>query len=118
MSLTTKDFENDIGIKRDYGYFASKQGRTGFLALWYGLITENVVQALARDIMVYSMFMLEKNGFPIILTVHDEIICEVLKALADEKAFAQIMEEREAWAIDMQLPIAVEPWSGDCYRKA
>ena len=64
------------------------------------------------------MFMLEKNGFPIILTVHDEILCEVSKALADEKAFAQIMEEREAWAIDMQLPIAVEPWSGDCYRKA
>ena len=118
MALTTKDIENEIALKRDWGYMASKQGRTSFLALWYGLITENLVQALARDLLVYSMFLLEDNGYPIILTVHDEIVSEVPEALVNEKEFRQIMEVRPPWAIDMQLPVSAEPWSGDCYRKA
>ena len=118
VALTTKDIENEIALKRDWGYMASKQGRTSFLALWYGLITENLVQALARDLLVYSMFLLEDNGYPIILTVHDEIVSEVPEALVNEKEFRQIMEVRPPWAIDMQLPVSAEPWSGYCYRKA
>jgi DNA polymerase len=118
VSLTDKDIEEDVGLKRDYGYFASKQGRTSFLALWYGLITENIVQALARDLLVYSMFKLNDNGYPVILTIHDEILSEVAEALVNEKEFRQIMEERPPWAVDMGIPVSAEPWSGDCYRKA
>lgn len=117
VSLTDQDIDEEIGLKRDYGYFCSKQGRTSFLSLWYGLITENVVQALARDLLVHSMFLLEKNGFPTVLTIHDEILSEVLKSLADEKAFRQIMMERPRWAVEMGIPVDVETWTGECYRK-
>ena len=82
-----------------------------------GLLTENVIQGLARDLMVEAMFKLRKNGFPIILTVHDEIVCEPLIANADEKAFAQIMTDIPAWAKTIQMPVAVETWKGDRYKK-
>ena len=47
-----------------------------------GKLTENVVQALCRDIMAEAMVRAEKEGYPIILTAHDEIVAEVPKVLA------------------------------------
>ena len=82
-----------------------------------GLYTENVVMGIERDIMVDGMFRLEKNGFPIVLTVHDELVAEPLKADADEKAFVQILCEQEPWLKDLRVPINVEWWKGDRYRK-
>lgn len=45
--------------------------------LYGGLQCENIVQAAARDVMVDRMFAAEKEGFPLILTVHDELLTEV-----------------------------------------
>lgn len=107
--------ENDIRICWTYQQMKTGQFKT--IYAFGGLLTENVVQALARDMMVHAMFQLEANGFPIVLTVHDEIVCEPLIANADEKAFAQIMQDRPQWAKDLQVPISVETWAGDRYRK-
>jgi DNA polymerase len=43
--------------------------------LYGGLICENVVQAVARDILVNGMFLAEKVGFVISMTIHDELVC-------------------------------------------
>lgn len=43
----------------------------------YGaLVTENIVQAIARDIMAYSFPGLEESGFPVLMHTHDEIVSE------------------------------------------
>jgi DNA polymerase len=85
--------------------------------VWRGSITENLVQAIARDILVAAMFRLEAAGYPVVLTVHDEIVCEVPKTQADVERFKAIMSEPPEWAKQMRLPIAVEAWSGDRYKK-
>lgn len=104
-------------IRLAWSYQQMKTGQLKTIDAFGGLLTENVVQGLARDLMVHAMFLLEQNGYPIVLTVHDEIVAEVLKRLADEKAFAQIMQERPQWAIDLQIPVAVETWCAERYRK-
>lgn len=104
-------------IRLAWSYQQMKTGQLKTIDAFGGLLTENVVQGLARDLMVHAMFLLEENGYPIVLTVHDEIVSEVLKHLADEKTFAQIMQDRPQWAIDLQVPIAVETWCAERYRK-
>lgn len=42
-----------------------------------GKLTENVVQAIARDCLGVTMVRLEKAGYPIVFHIHDECICEV-----------------------------------------
>lgn len=104
-------------LKRSYGYGAQKTGHWQRISGYGGLITENVVQALARDLLVHAMFICERENMPIVLTVHDEIVCEVDAGQADETMLKQIMEDRPQWAIDMQVPVASECWAGDRYRK-
>jgi DNA polymerase len=104
-------------VQNTYSYGAQKNGQWKEVTAYGGLITENVVQALARDLMVDAMFRCEAAGYPVVLTVHDEIVCEVETGRADVKVLQQIMEDRPQWAIDMQVPVAAECWVGDRYRK-
>jgi len=44
--------------------------------MYGGLLTENLVQATARDIFARSLLDLEKEGFTVLWHVHDEVIVE------------------------------------------
>jgi DNA polymerase len=72
---------------------------------WYrtktygGKLTENVIQAIARDILCHHMLEIEKH-YPIVMTIHDEVVCEVPEDQAD-KALADIigiMSTAPSWA--------------------
>lgn len=104
-------------VRKGFTYQAKKMGRWLTISAFGGLLTENVVQALARDLMVAAMFKCEKAGLPIILTVHDEIITEPEKEGLDPLALRQIMCEGTDWSRAMQIPIAAETWIGDRYKK-
>lgn len=95
----------------------SKQGKWIPVDMYGGLETENVVQALARGLMCAAMLRLEAAGFPVVLTVHDEIVCEVPEDLTDLKTFETIMAQPTAWSEAMGIPIAVEAWAGGRYKK-
>ena len=107
--------ENDV--RPAFYYTARKGGRPRKVHAFGGLLTENVVQGLARDLMVHAMFKCEANNMPIVLTVHDEIVCEPEAKYADAKALRQIMQDVPQWAIDLQVPVASETWSGERYKK-
>ena len=49
----------------------------GAKAIYSGKIVENIVQAVARDILVDAILRLEQQGWPVYLHIHDEIICAV-----------------------------------------
>ena len=84
-------------------------------SLYGGLLFENLVQAIARDVMVNGMFNLEAAGYPIILTVHDEIISEVASEFGSARQFEELMVDPAPWMAG--LPIRAEGDECARYRK-
>lgn len=80
-----------------------------------GKLVENVVQATARDLMVNSLFQVEKEGYKTVLTVHDEIVTEVKEDFGSPKEFEQIMERLPEWA--KGCPVKAEAWEGLRFKK-
>lgn len=83
--------------------------------LYSGLIAENAVQAIAADVLFDAMLRVENVGLPIVLSVHDEVVCEVDEARADYKELERLMSVVPAWAPG--LPLSAEGWQGPRYRK-
>lgn len=79
-----------------------------------GRLCENVIQAIARDLMAEAMLRIEDAGYDIILSVHDEIVAEG-NGFRDIKGFENLMAHTPIWAEG--CPIAVEGWSGERYHK-
>ena len=96
-------------------YWAIKDHQWRKVIAWHGHLTENVVQALAREILVDAMLRFEARGFPVALTCHDEIVVE--HPAITEEIVKEIMSERSQWAVDLGLPVSVETWVGKRYRK-
>jgi DNA polymerase len=73
------------GEKRREMSFRRAHGRA---KLWHGTLCENAVQATAADILRETVTRIETNPrlawMPIRMTTHDEIVCEVDAARADE----------------------------------
>jgi len=105
-------------VRKSWTSEAMKAGRWQTRDMFGGLLTENVVQGLARDLMVEAMFKCEKEALPIVLTVHDEIVAEPERVKADaETRLRQIMEDAPAWCREIGVPVSVETWKGDRYKK-
>jgi DNA polymerase len=88
-------------------YAASVKG-WGRRPLSPGLMTENIVQALAREVMADGMLRAAASGHRIVLTVHDEVVVEVEERLAAARlrSLAGILSAPPPWAAG--LPLAVE----------
>lgn len=80
-----------------------------------GYWTENAVQAIARDLMASAMLRLEVAGYPLVCSVHDELIAETPDGFGSVDDYAAIMCQTPDWAAG--CPIAAEGWSGPRYRK-
>lgn len=53
------------------------RARVPYKPLHGGIITENIVQAVARDILVAALRRLEEAGWPVVTHIHDEVVCEI-----------------------------------------
>jgi DNA polymerase bacteriophage-type len=47
--------------------------------------------AIARDLLVAAMLRLEQAGYPIVLSIHDEIVAEVPPGFGSLQEFEQII---------------------------
>lgn len=73
-----------------------------------GKLVENIVQATARDVLASAMLRLERAGYPVVLTVHDEVVCDVPNEHGSLEEFMAIMEQRPSW-LGCHVPVeAVE----------
>lgn len=93
-----------------------RQGQWCQVSTWGGSLTENVVQAVARDVLVEGMIRAESDHMSIVGHAHDEIICEVDEdyPLADKKLSLYMSADID-WAPG--LPLAAEGWCGPRYGK-
>lgn len=101
-----------VVVKGDYTYDTIKN-------IWGGVLTENVTQRMARDILAEAVLNLEAAGLPVIFHAHDEVILEVDDNEASRRdALAEathIMQTPPAWCPD--LPLGVEGEFSPCYTK-
>ncbi|WP_352400121.1 DNA polymerase [Anaerotignum sp.] len=80
-----------------------------------GKLTENVVQAIARDCLAHTLTALESQGYKIVFHVHDEVIIEIEKEKADLEKVCQLMSQPIPFAPG--LPMAADGWVGDYFTK-
>ena len=93
-------------------------GPVGWMKLdTYGpKMAENIIQAVARDILAHAMLQLDAAGYPIVLHVHDEIVAEVPKDRGSVEEFERIMSTMPEWAATWPVK-AAGGWRGLRYRK-
>lgn len=77
----------------------------GEIDTYGGKLTENIVQAISRDLLGNSMLNLEANGYYPVCHIHDEILSEVPEknAQAYYEEMASIMGTPPEWASDLPL---------------
>lgn len=87
-----------------------------WLETYGGKLTENVVQAIARDCLGEGMLRAEAAGFEICGHTHDEIITLVPDCMdAADAELSKLMASPMPWAPDLLL--AADGWTGKTYRK-
>ena len=80
-----------------------------------GRLTENLVQAAARDILVIGAMNVEKAGYPVIGSVHDEVMAHCDENKTDMTDFDAHMCRMPAWADG--LPLKAVGYISDRYKK-
>jgi DNA polymerase len=79
-----------------------------------GKLAENIVQAIARDLLAEAMLRIEAAGYEICGHIHDEIVA-IMPEGGSLKEFEILMATNPDWA--KGLPLGAEGWVGRRYRK-
>jgi DNA polymerase len=95
-----------------------KNGPMGWIDIetYGGRLTENVVQATARDYQRDAQLRLNAAGYPIVLHVYDENVAEVIDGWGSLEEFESIMKQNPSWAQGWPIN-ASGGWMGQRYRK-
>lgn len=84
---------------------------------WGGSLCENVVQAMARQILGNGILATEDKGYRVALHAHDEIVAVVPKEKGEQavKDICKILSTPPAWAGD--CPLGAEGFTSEKYTK-
>lgn len=106
--IGTGRFNNDVlkvrGVNSETDLYSSK-------------LFQNIIQAIARDILIDTLLRIPKSLGEIVGTFHDEILIVTDKGSKEEnlQLLIDIMSTPPEWAPD--LPLAAKGWYGSRYRK-
>jgi DNA polymerase bacteriophage-type len=80
-----------------------------------GKLVENIVQAIARDVLAEGMLRLDAAGYKIILHVHDEIVMEMPDGRGSLEEAVKLMAAPISWA--KGLPLDADGFETIYYKK-
>jgi DNA polymerase len=109
----------EVSVKRNTITFWGTHQQSGAWVeqdTYGGKLVENITQAASRDVLAHALPLIEKAGYPIITTIHDEVVTEV----PDEDRYswqevAEIMTINPPWSEG--LPLGADGKEGLRYRK-
>lgn len=110
--------ETDFGPRRSVEYWGvnSKTKKWNLQSTYGGKLTENIVQAVARDILYHPLHKLERLGYQTLFLVHDEIVSERKEGAGKLDEFLKVMTQRPEW-VDAKLPLNAKGFVCKRYRK-
>ena len=73
------------------------------LTTYGGKLVENIVQAIARDVLAQAMMNLKNHGFNIVMHVHDEIVLEVENGVSSVEEVCEIMCKENRYLNGLKL---------------
>ena len=80
-----------------------------------GKLAENVVQAIARDLMTHGMACAVDAGYQILTTIHDEVVSEVPQDFGSVEEFERVICTLPGWA--KGVPLVAKGYSAQRYQK-
>lgn len=109
----------DPGIRGSNVRFNKYIGKTKFSGnLYGGFITQNITQAIARDLLANGIIKVSHAGYPVVMHIHDDI-CSMINERdmdGDELVeFERLMCDVPAWANG--CPVDAEGWTSQLWRK-
>lgn len=110
--IGTNRFGNDSVTYMGIG--ASKKWER--LETFGGKLVENIVQAIARDLLASAMINVTKAGYDIVFHVHDEIITEAPEGKGSVDEMCRLMSINPDWAEG--LPLSADGYECEYYRKS
>ena len=104
-------------VKESYSlsYMKLKSGKFFRTFTYGGKQVENNTQGLCRDLLCNSMIRFDERGYPVVLTVHDELGSENRKGILSIDKVKSINNELPEWAEG--FPVASEGFISPIYRK-
>lgn len=103
-----------FSVSSSWGW-SCRRTREGMPERCYGgLITENMTQAIARDIFAHGVLNIEQAGHPVLFHVHDEVIVEVEPHVTVDEV-VKLLTTVPDWATG--LPVGAEAVESQCYLK-
>ena len=108
--------ENDFGKQALHYYGADqKTGKWGVVATYGGKLTENIVQAVARDCLAVTLERLDAAGLQVVMHIHDEAVIDCPKDKITVEKACELMGQPISWAEG--LPLKAAGFEGAYYMK-
>lgn len=106
---------NDNGRPR-IQYWGTNQTtrKWGAAETYGGKLAENCVQAIARDLLAQGVENLERQGYPVVMHIHDEVVVEG-RTPEDLQGVCAALTITPDWA--KGLPMAADGWADRYYKK-
>ena len=89
---------NDLGRDALHFYGTNQTtGKWGIVSTYGGKLTENIVQAVARDCLAVTLDRIKRLGYQVVFHVHDEVIIDAPMDLSVD-TICDLMAEPIPWA--------------------
>lgn len=115
---TVKPTETPWGEMKDQVHYMTVDGLTNKWVethTYGGKLSQNITEAVCRDVLVHAIRACEGAGYPVVLHVHDEVVSEVPKGFGSLAEFERLCSQTPVWA--KGLPVVASGWRNARYHK-